>query len=83
LGVCLYEALTGERPYGNAPSYLSAHLGYMPATQRVAGLPPELDALISSALAPDKEDRIQTVREFYALMAALPGVASPGAGQPH
>ncbi|MFH2201499.1 MAG: protein kinase [Elusimicrobiota bacterium] len=79
LGLCCYEMLTGERPYGDAPAHASTHLGYVPASQRVAGLPPQLDVLIDRALKPRKEERLQSVQEFYALLAAVPGAVTPAA----
>lgn len=79
LGVLMYELLTGSRPYGNAPSHNSTHLGYVKASERVPGLPPAVDDLIARALAPRKEDRMQSVREFHDLMAAVSGTVHPGA----
>ncbi|MFH2203596.1 MAG: protein kinase [Elusimicrobiota bacterium] len=65
LGACLYEMLTGERPYASpATTDSKINKRYQKASRVAANLPPELDALIDAALEPDPEKRIQTASEF-------------------
>jgi TonB family protein len=61
IGVCLYEATTGRRPFradsdaGLIVEVLSG--GYRKASELVPGFPPELDLIIDWALQPDPDDR--------------------------
>ena len=55
LAVCLYEALTGERPFGGIASALSMNKlnkEYAPASGVAAGLPTGLDAVFARAFEP-------------------------------
>ncbi|MDX6770731.1 MAG: protein kinase [Elusimicrobiota bacterium] len=74
LGACLYELLTGARPYegGSGPKLAK---GYIRATTRVPELPAEVDALIDKALEPDPDRRIPTPAEFRRRLDALPETA--------
>ncbi|OGS28684.1 MAG: hypothetical protein A2218_09930 [Elusimicrobia bacterium RIFOXYA2_FULL_53_38] len=65
LGVCLYEALTGELPFkGPDFHYQKEHRLYQPAGAAVPGLPPAVDELIAKTLSPDPENRFKTAEEF-------------------
>jgi tetratricopeptide (TPR) repeat protein len=73
LGVCLYETLTGAQPFVGtfAGQLLKKREGrFDPASVKVKGLPPAVDALIADALHPDPEKRIGTAAEFYRRLAA-------------
>jgi len=70
LGAVLYEMVTGARPYdGTTPAKLAK--SYKRPSARVAGLSPELDALIDRALEPDPDKRISTPTEFWAALDAI------------
>ncbi len=71
LGACLYELVTGSRPYEGGPAPKLAK-GYIRASTRVPELPAELDALIDKALEPDPDRRIPTPAEFRRRLDALP-----------
>ncbi|MBI2378615.1 MAG: protein kinase [Deltaproteobacteria bacterium] len=75
LGVVIYEALTGELPFGSgsANEVLKRILRGSPS--RVSeGTDPHLDALVQKAIAPIPEDRYQTATEMrHALVAYLRG----------
>jgi tetratricopeptide (TPR) repeat protein len=69
LGVCFYEMLVGELPFGLKGAVQSD--SYVPASSRAVGLSVGVDALLSRAMAIRREDRFQSVREF---LAALEGI---------
>ncbi|MBI4422378.1 MAG: protein kinase [Elusimicrobia bacterium] len=78
LAVCLYELVTGAKPFEDGASDGRAGLRLVPPSRRVPGLPAELDALIEDALAPAPEPRIKGAGEFLARLAKIPdGVAAP------
>jgi eukaryotic-like serine/threonine-protein kinase len=68
LAVCLYEVLTGERLFVHAGLTTSADEIYsQPVPQisrKVPGLTPDLDAIMSKALALSPDARYQTASEF-------------------
>jgi eukaryotic-like serine/threonine-protein kinase len=68
LAVCMYEALTGERLFVHAGLTTSADEIYsQPVPQvsrKIAGLTPDLDAIMSKALALSPDQRYQTAGEF-------------------
>jgi serine/threonine protein kinase len=68
LAVCMYEVLTGERLFVHAGLTTSAEEIYsQPVPQisrKVAGLTPDLDAIMHKALAIDPDARFQTAGEF-------------------
>jgi eukaryotic-like serine/threonine-protein kinase len=66
LGACLYEMLTGRAP-GADPS------STIPPRALRAGVPRDLDTIVRQSMAPDPDDRFQTVQ---AMAAALSRSAS-------
>jgi eukaryotic-like serine/threonine-protein kinase len=68
LAVCMYEALTGERLFVHAGLTTSAEEIYsqpVPVVSRkVPGLAPDLDAVMTKALAISPDARYQTAGEF-------------------
>jgi hypothetical protein len=72
LGACLYAMLTG-RPPGVDPATT------IPPRSLRAGVPRDLDAIVRRAMAPDPDDRFQTVQ---AVAAALAGSAAAADGPP-
>ncbi|MET8649208.1 protein kinase domain-containing protein [Nocardia aurea] len=70
LACVLYELLTRRRPFGDgdAPQQVCAHLMSTPpmASDLVAAVPPELDAVIARAMAKEPGDRWSTAGEFAA-----------------
>ena len=68
LGVCLYEALSGDLPFKGSPgaALLSKRdAKYAPLGRSIGGLPEAVDRLIGRALQPDPEQRIHSAREFF------------------
>lgn len=76
LGVCLYEMLTGRRPYPDAAtSAEKASLKVVPPSALVPGLPTALDALIASAMSVEPTQRPLNADAFRdALTAATRGL---------
>jgi eukaryotic-like serine/threonine-protein kinase len=72
LGACLYAMLTG-RPPGVDPATT------IPPRSLRAGVPRDLDAIVRQAMAPDPDDRFQTVQ---AVAAALARSAADADGPP-
>ncbi|MBI5245239.1 MAG: protein kinase [Elusimicrobia bacterium] len=67
LGICLYEALSGQLPFTGSPAkaFLNKKEGRFTAPSRaLAGLPPDLDRLIGKALEPMPERRFPSARAF-------------------
>jgi hypothetical protein len=68
LAVCMYEILTGERLFVHAGLTTSADEIYSQAvplvSRKVAGLTPDLDAIMQKALAINPDERYQTAGEF-------------------
>lgn len=75
LGVVLYTLLTGYRPFqGNSAltiSFKVVNRNPLPATAFDSGFPPELDSIISRAMAKDPAQRYQTGKEMAADVRAL------------
>ncbi|MBI4422327.1 MAG: protein kinase [Elusimicrobia bacterium] len=71
LGACLYEMLTGERPFP-APATTSAKLAmsYQKPTRLRRDLPAAVDALIDGALQPDPDRRIASASQFLGQLEA-------------
>ncbi|MGM0597369.1 MAG: serine/threonine protein kinase [Myxococcota bacterium] len=67
LGVIMYEAFTGERPW-NCDSFfsvLNAHISLDPVTPHAhANIDPELEKIILWCLQKDKEDRPENIEEL-------------------
>ena len=72
LGACLYEVLTGERPF-NGPSTTASKVNkrYTRACRVRKELPAEIDKLIDDALEPDPDKRVRSVVEFRARLDAI------------
>ena len=68
LGVILYNMITGHRPFQGTSAvtvcYKVANSNPLPATSFDLALPPEIDAVISKAIAKDPADRFQRGEEF-------------------
>ncbi|MGI5222344.1 serine/threonine-protein kinase [Nocardia sp. CA-290969] len=68
LGCTLFVLLTGEKPFAmdSAAAVISAHLHTPPppASWRVPGLPPAIDAVLSRAMAKDPAQRYDSCRAF-------------------
>jgi serine/threonine-protein kinase len=74
LGACLYAMLTG-RPPGADPATT------IPPRSLRAGVPRDLDAIVRHAMAPDPDDRFQTVQAVAAALArSAAGADGPPAG---
>ena len=81
LGVILFQLLTGKWPYesDNAFGFIYRH-NFEPIPQICdlnSDLPPECQAVIECALAKEREDRYNSVREFVEALQALQVVKSP------
>ena len=74
LGVLLYELTTGQLPFvGDDPlAVISQHLHapVVPPRARNAGIPPVLDALITSLMSKDPEDRPGSAAEVVRILNA-------------
>lgn len=76
LGACLYEMVTGRRPFPDEDSApRKAARDYPKPSRVVPTLSSELDAVIDAALDPDPERRIRSAKDFWAL---LDRVRDPG-----
>jgi tetratricopeptide (TPR) repeat protein len=78
LGACLYEMVTGQRPYP-APFSLGAKASreYIRASIVNPALPHELDELLDWALHPDPSQRVRSAGDFWRLLDKIK--ASEGA----
>jgi len=96
-GIVLYELLAGVRPFDGDNPFAIIHQIVSttppPPTYHNPRLPQAIDAVVSKALAKNRDERFSSAREFaVALKAAtksvgggsstVPGVASPGATLP-
>lgn len=71
LGACLYEMLTGQRPFPNqATTSAKLAMSYPKPTRLRGDLPAAVDALIDGALQPDPDKRIPSAAKFLAQMEA-------------
>ncbi len=75
LGVTLYEAVTGRRPFEGENAYAVMHAQLagepVPPSERNPAVPPALGAVILKAMARAPEQRFQTAAEFEHALAAL------------
>ena len=74
LGLVMYEAVTGMRPFPEGAGMSARRLPAPPSTYR-DGVGPRLDAAIMSCLAPDPKDRPQSAGEVLRVLGA-PAVVS-------
>ena len=69
LGACLYEMVTGKRPYPAPFAHNQKVMQeYLRPTQLVPTLPIELDRLMDFALQPDPAQRVRSAADFWALL---------------
>jgi len=79
-GACLYEMLTGERPFdGKLTTAAKMARHYKKPSSLVGTLPPEVDALIDAALEPDPDKRLRAPADFRARMDAITTRQAPKA----
>jgi hypothetical protein len=67
-GVCVYETLTGQAPFGYGPWNPSMTLRYVGPSAYVPDLPRGVDPLVARLLAPDRSKRVQTAGEMESLL---------------
>ncbi len=77
VGCILYEMLTGDVPF-HAETFMGVLTKHMfeaptPVSQRVAGVPPDVEAAVMKALAKDRDQRFQTMKEMSVALAACGG----------
>lgn len=81
LGIILYEALTGERPFqgGSFVAVGAAVLNgrYRPASELRPDLPAGIDDWFAKALAPDAEGRFQSAAEMVDAFVELHHIEAP------
>ncbi len=76
-GVCLYEMLTGEKPFKGPQAPQAKREGSFPAASTlVKSLPPGIDDLLGRALQPDPGRRFHAAGELFGALRTLvvPGV---------
>ncbi len=82
LGACLYEMVTGQRPYpapASTPLKLAKEYS---APSKLVPLPGELDGLIDAALEPDPDKRLGSATEFLARLERISDVSGPATPAP-
>jgi hypothetical protein len=78
LGIVLHECLTGEPPFeGTSADVMAAHL-YLPPPPLPAGVPLEVDALLSGLTVKDPARRVSDAGELAELAARLRDALAPG-----
>jgi tRNA A-37 threonylcarbamoyl transferase component Bud32 len=76
LGVCLYEMLSGSRPFAGTPAGMALAKSegrYAPLRERLPGAPAELEACLAKALEADPARRFPGAGDFSAALSAVPG----------
>jgi serine/threonine-protein kinase len=80
LGILMYECLTGLPPYdGGTAEVMAGHL-YLPMPPLPAGVPPELDELITRLTAKDPAARLSDAAEVAAIATRLRDALAADAG---
>ncbi len=68
VGLLVYEMLTGQRPWKGmvdpAPGATLDSMGYQPPSKFATEIPPEVDAMVTRLLAPDREQRFASAAEL-------------------
>ena len=79
VGVCLYEMVTGNKPFtaGSDYSIMTAHVNEAPRPplELQPDLPPVLNQIILIAIAKDPARRFQTATAFRNALSNVPGVS--------
>lgn len=70
LALCLYEALVGQVPW-TVKGFDIANKKIVPASKLAPHIPVAVDALLTDALKEDPQERIQSVKEFWARLSAI------------
>jgi eukaryotic-like serine/threonine-protein kinase len=85
LGVVLYEALTGQKPYQGPNAVAQAHAAVTGGATDIRSLRPDVDpvlaAVVAKAMARDQADRYQSADEMRAALATTGLVAGTAAGR--
>jgi len=81
VGVCLYEFVTGRRPFTATSGYslMAAHIKEIPKAplELNPALPLALSEIILTAIAKDPAKRFQTADAFYNALSNVPVTSSP------
>ena len=68
MGIVLYEATTGKRPYGGANDAETMHQilagQYVPPSRIIRGYPPELEQIVARAMSSDPAQRFPTAEKM-------------------
>jgi tetratricopeptide (TPR) repeat protein len=78
LGICLYEMLTGARPFDGTNAgmlFSKLNMRFVPASVKAPDLPPALDGFFAAALHCDPERRPRTAAAFLAAFESAAGEA--------
>lgn len=71
LAVCLYEALSGEKPFSGSEAALAKSEGRAASLAGRVGLPTGLDAFFARALQPDPSRRFRSASEMLLALRSL------------